>query len=116
MAYFGVTVFLALEYSVSSIGKQWSAAIITAIILWGLAAPATYISIFWGHGGIEAIWGFAAMGYFVMAVGLGFMFTVFDWKSYSEKVLKRELEAIQKHEDSCVAAYVPAETTPILAV
>ena len=56
------------------------------------------------------------MGYFVMAVGLGFMFTVFDWKSYSEKVLKRELEAIQKHEDSCVAAYVPAETTPILAV
>ena len=57
-----------------------------------------------------------ATSYYVLAISLGFMFIVFDWKSYSEKVLKRELEAIQKHEDSRVAAYVAAETTPILAV
>ena len=116
MAYFAIMRFLTLEYNVSAVGKQWTAATLTAVILSVVAGPATYVVVIVWNGGVEAVWISLGTAYGSMAVILAGMFVLFDWKSYSEKVLEWETGAIRKHQNGRMEARVNAETTPILTV
>ena len=56
MAYFAIMRFLTLEYNVSAVGKQWTAATLTAVVLSVVAGPATYVVVIVWNGGVEAVW------------------------------------------------------------